>query len=982
MPDSSPPSSELPPGSRLPADRTAEDGFPGSFAAAPRSPTVSRAVRISRAGGFWRVEAGGVDLFAVRPGASAAYGPWHPLGRVEPGEAFGGLAPLPATLDHLDILAVPLPGTRLADMAWDCGDGSFAAFDDWIVRLSELARLPLRPRDVAGLGAFAGSAPAPAGTTLCAARGLVWLAASGPVAAFGQQPVDAAVPLALTGRVWVRIAADCTVRAWSSADLAADGLLEAAAGRAVVEALTRLDAELDRAVEGAAAAFRGRETAARQRLKAASSHLASTLHPGSAGSGDEGTGDALLRCCIRVAARDSIVLDARGSASPRDADLDAARTIEARVERIAQAARVRMRRGTLSEAWWKGDHGSFVAVRGDRPVAVLRVGRGYRLVEADGRGERVDAAVAADLSPSVYLFYRPLPPTAINGWGLLRFALKGSVRELAVILAAASAAALLALITPVVSGAIFDTIVPRGQYAQLGQVTVVLAGAAIATLGFGIAQALSQLRVQGRLDAVVQSAVWDRLLNLPVSFFRDYEVGDLTSRAMGINSLSSQLTGATMSSLFGGVFSVVSFGMMLYYQWKLALIGFLFAAVTVGGSAVFALVQRSQQREQLALRGQMSARVFQYISGIAKIRSAGAESFAFWDWAGRFARDIGFQRRSGTIVYSQTLFGTFMLLAFQVLSLMMFAFFLDKISMGSFVAFNSAFGQFFSGMSSLAGAAVTVYGLAPLYERTRPILQAVPEIDGAKLDPGELSGRITLDHVSFAYPASERGGTGRPILDDVNLRIEPGEFVAVVGASGAGKSTLLRLLLGFERPVQGSVSFDGRDLATLDPGAVRRQLGVVLQNGQILPGSIFDNIVANGPFDLDDAWRAARVAGLENDIRAMPMGMQTMISEGAATFSGGQKQRLMIARAVIRRPRILFLDEATSALDNATQAQVSAALEQMRTTRIVIAHRLSTIVHADRIVVLDGGRIVQEGRYEDLLAAPGLFAALARRQTA
>ncbi len=982
MPDSSPPSSELPPGGWIPAGGAAEGGLPQSFASAPRSPTVARAVLVSRAVGFWRVEAGGVDLFAVRPGSSAAYGPWHPLGRVEPGEAFGGLAPLPATLGHLDILAVPLPGTRLADMKRDEDDGSFAAFDDWIARLSELAHLPLRPRDVAGLGAFAGSAPAPAGTTLCAARGLVWLAASGPVSAFGQQPIDATVPLALTGRVWVRIAADCTVRAWTSAGLAAEGLLEAAAGRAVADALARLDAELDRAVEGAAAAFRGRDTAARQRLKDASSHLAATLHPGSARSGDEGTGDALLRCCLRVAAHDGIALDASGTVSSRDAGLDAARTIEARIERIAQAARVRMRRGTLSENWWKGDHGSFVAVRGDRPVAVLRGGRGYRLVEADGRSERVDAAVAAGLSPSVYLFYRPLPPTAIDGWGLLRFALRGSFRELAVILAAASAGALLALLTPVVSGAIFDTIVPRGQYAQLGQVTVVLAGAAVAGLGFGIAQALSQLRVQGRLDAAVQSAVWDRLLNLPVSFFRDYEVGDLTSRAMGINALSGQLTGATMSSLFGGVFSVVSFGMMLYYQWKLALIGFLFAAVTVGGSAVFALVQRSQQREQLALRGQMSARVFQYISGIAKIRSAGAESFAFWDWAGRFTRDIGFQRRSGTIVYSQALFGTFMLLAFQVLALMMFAFFLDKISMGSFVAFNSAFGQFFSGMSSLAGAAVTVYGLAPLYERTRPILQAVPEIDGAKLDPGELSGQIALDHVSFAYPAAERGGTGRPILDDVNLRIEPGEFVAVVGASGAGKSTLLRLLLGFERPLEGSVSFDGRDLATLDPGAVRRQLGVVLQNGQILPGSIFDNIVSNGPFDLDDAWRAARVAGLEDDIRAMPMGMQTMISEGAATFSGGQKQRLMIARAVIRRPRILFLDEATSALDNATQAQVSAALEQMRTTRIVIAHRLSTIVHADRIVVLDGGRIVQEGRYEDLVAAPGLFAALARRQTA
>lgn len=248
-------------------------------------------------------------------------------------------------------------------------------------------------------------------------------------------------------------------------------------------------------------------------------------------------------------------------------------------------------------------------------------------------------------------------------------------------------------------------------------------------------------------------------------------------------------------------------------------------------------------------------------------------------------------------------------------------------------------------------------------------------MDGSKVDPGELTGRIVMDAVSFAYPQASR-----PVVDSVSLSLEPGEFVAIVGASGAGKSTLLRLLLGFEQPSRGTVSYDGRDLATLDPAILRRQLGVVLQNGQLLPGSVFDNIVANGPYAPADAWQAAEQAGLADDIRAMPMGLQTMVSEGAGTLSGGQKQRLLIARALIRKPRILFLDEATSALDNLAQAHVSDALSRLRTTRLVIAHRLSTVMAADRIIVMDAGRIVQQGRYDALMATDGPFAALARRQ--
>ena len=220
------------------------------------------------------------------------------------------------------------------------------------------------------------------------------------------------------------------------------------------------------------------------------------------------------------------------------------------------------------------------------------------------------------------------------------------------------------------------------------------------------------------------------------------------------------------------------------------------------------------------------------------------------------------------------------------------------------------------------------------------------------------------------------------MLEDVSLTAEPGEFVAIVGPSGAGKSTVFRLLLGFERPETGTVSYDGQSLGELDARAVRRQLGVVIQNARILAGPIFQNIVGAANLTLDDAWEAARIAGIAEDIERLPMGMHTFISDAAAAFSGGQRQRLLIARAVVARPRVLLFDEATSALDNRTQAAVSSALEQLQATRIVIAHRLSTIQHADRIVVLERGRIVEQGHYDELMESDGLFASLARRQIA
>ena len=301
----------------------------------------------------------------------------------------------------------------------------------------------------------------------------------------------------------------------------------------------------------------------------------------------------------------------------------------------------------------------------------------------------------------------------------------------------------------------------------------------------------------------------------------------------------------------------------------------------------------------------------------------------------------------------------------------------EKMSTGMFLAFNAAFGGFLGATLAVGGSLLSLLDAVPIYERAKPILDTLPESNEARSDPGDLRGRIEFSHVLFRYKPDTP-----LVLNDLSFQIHPGEFVAIVGPSGSGKSTLIRLLLGFETPESGAIFMDGLDLSGLDIHAVRRQFGVVLQNGKLIPGSIFENIVGSSLLTLEDATDAARKAGLDEDIRKMPMGMHTVLSEGTGTLSGGQRQRLMIARAIVARPRILLFDEATSALDNRTQAIVSRSLEQLQATRIVIAHRLSTIMNADRILVIQGGRLTQSGSYRDLVNQPGMFVELAKRQLA
>ncbi len=441
--------------------------------------------------------------------------------------------------------------------------------------------------------------------------------------------------------------------------------------------------------------------------------------------------------------------------------------------------------------------------------------------------------------------------------------------------------------------------------------------------------------------------------------------------------------------MLGSMSSLFQWALLFYYSARMALIGtcFVLGAATI--VVLLNLWQLRYQRRQLNLRGRITGLVLQLITGISKLRVAGAEDHALRAWAKDFSEQKRLAFLAGRITNFVEVFSAGAPVLCSLGLFFSFVYFQGDttpggpppgiaslgMTTGDFIAFYAAFGVFLEATLTLGRASVDLMTIFPTYERLQPIITTPAEVDERRSYPGQLAGDIQISHLSFRHIPD-----GPMTLSDINLQVRPGEFAAIVGPSGSGKSTLLRLLLGFEKPESGAIYYDGQDLANLDLREVRQQIGVVLQSSRLLPGDIFRNIVGASLLSLDDAWEAATLAGLDDDIRAMPMGMHTVISEGGGTFSGGQTQRLMIARAIARKPRILFFDEATSALDNRTQAIVSEGLTKLKATRVVIAHRLSTIINADRIHVLDGGQLVQSGTYAELMALPGPFQELARRQ--
>ncbi|MGH7999415.1 MAG: NHLP bacteriocin export ABC transporter permease/ATPase subunit [Brasilonema sp.] len=566
---------------------------------------------------------------------------------------------------------------------------------------------------------------------------------------------------------------------------------------------------------------------------------------------------------------------------------------------------------------------------------------------------------------------------------MFQFGIKGYEKDIILVLVTGIIGTLLGMVVPQATALLVDNAIPDSDLSLLWQIGLALLAIAFGRSAFGMSQGIVTLRVENAADSVLQPAIWDRLLRLSPAFFRSYSSGDLLNRTLSVNQIRRILSGATQRTLLSGLFALLNLVLMFVYSWQLALVGVGIAllAATVTAVSGFLLVRFSRRLQEL--NGEINGLTVQLINGVAKLRVAQAEERAFAAWALQYSQRIRLTAGLQQIQDIVSVFNEILSLLTSALLFGLTVLFLQTaqangsggFTTGTFLAFNAALGIFIGGVSNLSNTLINILAIVPLWERAKPILQQELEYDSNKVDPGRLMGRVILDHVTFRYRED-----GPPILDDVSLYAEPGEFVAIVGPSGSGKSTILRLLLGFETPLSGKVYYDNFDLAELDLVAVRRQLGVVLQNGRIGSGSIFENISASALVSHDEVWEAARMAGFAADIELFPMGMHTVISEGGTNLSGGQRQRLLIARALVNKPKIILMDEATSSLDNRTQAIVTESLDQLNATRIVIAHRLSTIRNANRIYVIEAGRVLQVGTFEELVKQEGLFSQLVARQ--
>ncbi len=676
------------------------------------------------------------------------------------------------------------------------------------------------------------------------------------------------------------------------------------------------------------------------------------------------------------------VASANGAALANDAfdtcPPDGAAKPADRLAAFAHAAKLRLWPVRLTPGWQRRGGQHLIVFRADGlPLAALaRTGwrAGYEIVSPDG-SPSTQRAGGENYGELAYVLQRGFPDEPITGRGMLRFSARLAWPLAAPALTMALVIGLLGLVTPLGTEILYDTVIPASSQSMLLELVFGLAALGLGTSVFGLVRAFLLIRMTTLVNVDLEGATWDRLLRLPAEFFRRYTVGDLTLRADAVNQMRDAISGAVLNTLLSSVFSIVSFGLLVYYSWKLAAVALAVVIVQILVTVLASLMMVALNRQALDSEGRLQSLSLQTITAIGKLKVAGAEARAFSRWAPLFMarRDIDLRRRRLSVAVDAS--GAFLHIISIGALIWMVGFGGVEIGIAEFVAFNAAFGQFLSAALALAGVVPALRALGPLFERARPLLQALPEDRERTTDPGILRGDVELNHVVFRYDAD-----GPAILNGVSLRARPGEFIAIVGPSGAGKSSLLRLMLGFEKPASGSVFFDHQDAALINMHAVRRQMGVVLQNDHAATGSLLENIVGNTMLTESDAWEAARIAGLDEDIRRMPMGMHTFVGENAMLLSGGQRQRLLIARAVVRRPSIILFDEASSALDNRSQQIVSDRLAHLEATRIVIAHRLSTVEAADRIYVLEAGRVVEEGTYAQLMRRGGTFAALAQRQ--
>ena len=661
---------------------------------------------------------------------------------------------------------------------------------------------------------------------------------------------------------------------------------------------------------------------------------------------------------------------------------------DVQIRDIARASGLRVRNVLLQDRWWHKDSGPMLGFLEDQrhPVALLRSHSGaYYIVDPRGGSKvRVDEESVQGLSVDARMFAESLPTDVSRLWQIPRWAAGEVWADISFVILLALLITLLGMLVPQATAALVDVAIPEANLRMLLEIGLGLCAAVFGIAVLSVAQGIATVRFSIWVNAKAQSAIFCHVLLLTAPFFRRFTDGDLLDRLMAISEVSQEFNSTSIRSLLVGLTASLNLGLLFYYDPQLATVVLGLGLVVLLFTVLGFVSIHKYQKVLLDLQGSFKGFVFEVTSAVGKIRLAGAGDRILGLWLKRYARQVSLKLRVqqiedsvDTLNYSVPLAGLILVYAVGGHSLIGSTAQASGLSLGIFLAFTTAMTTFLLGLTSLSTTALELLDMLAKFERIKPIIAAEKEVRIDAIDPGPLEGRVTLQDVSFGYDPK-----GPAILQNLSIDIRPGEFLALVGPSGCGKSTIFRLLVGFERPDAGRVLFDGQDLNQLDLGAVRSQLGCVLQSAEVSAGSIVENIAGSSRVGIDEIWRAAEDAGLAEDIEQMPMGIHTMISEGGGNISGGQKQRLLIARALVKNPRILLLDEATSALDNNTQATVTASLKRRNVTRIAIAHRLSTIQDADRIIVLKSGEVSETGTFEALMEKSGLFASMMSKQQA
>ena len=658
---------------------------------------------------------------------------------------------------------------------------------------------------------------------------------------------------------------------------------------------------------------------------------------------------------------------------------DSVQHFEEKLEYSMRPYGIMYRRVELKENWYRDAYGPMIGTLKENgaTVALLPYGySGYYRIDPDtGNKIRITRRNVGELDTTAVVFYRPLPQRRLKVPDLLRYMWQCvSMSDLAMLVGISLLVSVVGLLLPRIHMLLTGMIYESGRDDMLIGTAAFILATLITSSMIGISRSLMSNRLQNKTDLGMEAATMMRVLSLPAHFFRQFSSGELSSRLSSVNQLGMLIVGRILSVGVTSLASLVYVGQIFTIAPALALPSLGIVAATTLLTVVTTLRQVDYSRRLMEHEAKLDGMTYSMINGVQKIKLAGAEKRMFARWARMYAAGAKVEYNPTLLIRLSSAFS----LAVTVVGNMVLYFLAVQsgVTPSQYIGFSAAFGAVSAAFRALADIAMTASTIQPTLEMAEPILMAEPETSEGREIITHLSGSIELNNVSFRY-----NSTMPYVVDNLSLKIRAGEYIALVGRTGCGKSTLVRLMLGFETPEKGGVFYDGKDINTLDLRSLRRKIGSVTQDGTLIPGDIYSNIVISAPeLTLQEAWEAAEMSGIAEDIREMPMGMNTMIAEGQGGISGGQKQRLMIARAVAPKPRILIFDEATSALDNLTQKKVSEALDGLKCTRIVIAHRLSTIRHCDRILFMEDGRIAESGTYEELIAKGGKFAELVERQ--